>query len=71
MTQKSVILINDLLTFTTAIVALPDQYGGPRLTPASRLKFSDFSTEIQEYFKKFRETPSGKFVMKMYAEHRS
>jgi len=54
-----------------AIVVLPDQYGGPRLTPGSRLKFSDFSMEIQEYFKKFRQTLSGKFVMKMYAEHRS
>jgi len=53
-----------------AIVALPDQYGGPRLTPASRMKFSDFSMEPQNYFKKFRDTPTGKFVMRMYAEHR-
>jgi hypothetical protein len=53
-----------------AIAALPDQYGGPKLTPESRLKLSDFTLETQKYFKKFRNTPSGKFVMKMYAEHR-
>ena len=53
-----------------AIVALPDQYGGPRLTPESRLKMSDFTLETQKYFKKFRNTPSEKFVMKMYAEQR-
>ena len=53
-----------------AIRALPDQYGGPNLTPESRLKLSDFTLETQEDFKKFRNTPSGTFVMKMYAEHR-
>jgi len=53
-----------------AIAALPDQYGGPKLTPESRLKLSDFTLETQKYFKKFRNTTSGKFVMKMYAEHR-
>jgi len=30
-----------------AIVALPDQYGGPRLTPASRLKFSTFQQKFK------------------------
>ena len=62
--------LENLICFITAIVALPEQYGGPSLTPGSRMNFSDFSTEPQNYFKKFRETPSGKFVMKMYAEHR-
>jgi len=53
-----------------ALVVIPDQYGGPRLTLDSRLKFSDFTMETQKYFKKFRNTPSGKFVLKMYAEYR-
>lgn len=53
-----------------AIYALPDQYGGPRLTPESRIKLTDFSLEFQKGVKKFRNTPSGKFVLNMYAEHR-
>ena len=59
-----------LLKRIVAIAGLPDQYGGPKLTPESRLKLSDFTLETQKYFKKFRNTTSGKFVMKMYAEHR-
>lgn len=52
------------------IYALPDQYGGPGLTPESRIKMSDFTLEMQKNIKKFRNTNSGKFVLKMYAEHR-
>ena len=52
------------------ILALPDQYGGPKLTPESRLKLGDFTQEVQKQVKKFRSSTSGKFVLKMYAEHR-
>ena len=52
------------------IVVLPDQYGGPSLTVESRFKVTDMNQEVQKYSKKFKNTPSGKFALKMYSEHR-
>ena len=52
------------------ILAFPDQYGGPNLSAESRVKLGDFTLETQKNIKKFRNTPSGKFVLKMYAEYR-
>ena len=52
------------------ILAFPDQYGGPNLSAESRVKFGDFTLETQKNIRKFRNTPSGKFVLKMYAEYR-
>lgn len=52
------------------IVVFPDQYGGSDLSPESRLKFTDGNTDVQKYCKKMRNTPSGKFVLRMYSEHR-
>ena len=53
-----------------AIYAIPDGYGGGVLSKESELKITDFTLEAQKQIKKFRNTPSGKFVLKMYAEHR-
>jgi len=58
------------LAALAGILAWPDQYGGPRLTPESRVKMTDFSQEAQKTMKKFRGSTSGKFVLKMYAEYR-
>ena len=52
------------------IIALPDQYGGLSLAGESRFKVTDFNQEVQKYSKKFKNTPSGKFALKMYTEHR-
>ena len=52
------------------IVIFPDQYGGSDLSPESRLKITDGNTDVQKYCKKMRNTPSGKFVLRMYSEHR-
>ena len=53
-----------------SLLALPDQYGGSKLSPNSRLNLTDFSHELQDIMKKFRSTTSGKFVNKMYVEYR-
>jgi len=53
-----------------ALLALPDQYGGPKLSPESRMTLNDFTLEVQKTMKKFRNTTSGKFISKMYSEQR-
>ena len=53
-----------------SLLALPDQYGGSKLSPNSRLRLTDFSHELQDIMKQFRSTISGKFVNKMYVEYR-
>ena len=52
------------------IVVFPDQYGGPSLSAESRFKVTDMNQEVQKYSKKFKNTPSGKFTLKMYSENR-
>jgi glutathione S-transferase len=53
-----------------AIGILPDQYGGPRLSPDTRPVPEDFGPEAQAVFKKYRKRPAGQFVLRMYKEHR-
>lgn len=53
-----------------SLLAWPDQFGGPKLTPESRISLNDFTLEVQKTMKKFRNSTSGKFVLKMYAEQR-
>lgn len=53
-----------------SLIVWPDQYGGPNLSAESRFKITDFTLEVQKVIKKFRNTNSGKFVTRMYAEHR-
>ena len=53
-----------------AIIVFPDQYGGSNLSPESRFKMTDGNMEVQKYCKKMRNSPSGKFVLRMYSEHR-
>jgi len=54
----------------TSLIVWPKEYGGPRLTPASRLEINDFGPEPQKRMNEFRETVSGQFALRMYREHR-
>ena len=54
----------------TSLLVWPEEYGGPHLTPASRLEINDFPLEVQKRMNEFRETLSGQFVLRMYEEHR-
>ncbi|TRY67759.1 hypothetical protein TCAL_07806 [Tigriopus californicus] len=51
-----------------AILVFPDNYGGPRLVPESRPQLKFASADYQKHVKSFRQTPSGKFILKMYKE---
>ena len=54
----------------TSLIVWPEEYGGPHLTPTSRLQISDFGSEAQKRMNEFRETVSGQFVLRMYKENR-
>eukprot|EP00095_Tigriopus_kingsejongensis_P011793 maker-scaffold71_size417697-snap-gene-0.14 protein:Tk11793 transcript:maker-scaffold71_size417697-snap-gene-0.14-mRNA-1 annotation:"hypothetical protein PTSG_06373" len=58
------------VTYATlaALLALPDNYGGQRVTPESRPDMSDLSAEYQKQIKAFRLTASGKFILRMYKD---
>ncbi len=57
-----------------AILAFPDNYGGPKLNPRTRLNFATESDRMGTKFKvqaeKFRASIAGQFVLRMYREHR-
>ena len=54
----------------TAFLAVPDNYGGGALVGESKFVTSLYSAEGQKEAKWFRNTPSGKFALKLYKEFR-
>lgn len=51
-----------------SILVFPDNYGGKRLVPETRPQLRFASAEYQKHVKSFRQTRSGKFILKMYKE---
>ena len=54
----------------TGPLAVPDNYGGAALAGESKFVVSHYSAEGQKEAKWFRNTPSGKFALKLYKEFR-
>lgn len=54
-----------------ALMVIPDNYANGVLSTPTMPKINNFPLEAQKQIKKFRNTPSGKFVLRMYEEHRS
>ena len=53
-----------------AILLMPDEYGGNTFGSEMRPIDSDFNQTFLKAKKEFAKTPTGKFILKMFKEHR-
>ena len=53
-----------------ALLVFPENYGGRGVNADTVPKASDFTAEFQKEAKRFANTPTGKYVIRMYKDHR-
>lgn len=53
-----------------SLLVLPEKYGGRGVEQATRITKNDLSAEAGKEIDKFVKTPTGKFIIRMYQQHR-